>query len=516
MADKRVKGKLTPKNETFKSRYAGHNVRLEFDGTPPEINDPSLTFRASLTVPVEADGAYLVVIDERVLTDRTAVLEVRSPLGTRLFSNSLGSLLEQDHIRPITIDRELPFEILPHPDPLKGKRAVFTGRVIDSDSKRPASNRQVLIFAVPAGGSDEDLEIANVPVFAGRTNTNGYFSGAHPSGVFAAAVADIDGIRTPVRLEADGTFPLRVVFVVSLPPERPGSTNGGTSSPPRAPDEEDLLNSPELFSNDLGVGGCVDFTMPNRTLEEVPFYKIVRTTDPDIKGTNLEPPIKLQPDFDRLIKQLAFGQGTVDSKLKVKPGPEVTFGFSAATNTLLASRETFTEQPGIDPGDSRFDVRAAADATRAAATARAATAKSDKPPLVSLETNGIAAVGEWREVVETKSIDEALKEALPTLSAESLRSVMVDPDEFTPVSLMTAERLSAHQLLSELVRVTRKPAAGRAPLDELNFVDWDDTPTFNQATTIAHGHILQFRQVWKADGYSLGDVLHSIPLAACQ
>jgi hypothetical protein len=47
-------------------------------------------------------------------------------------------------------------------------------------------------------------------------------------------------------------------------------------------------------------------------------------------------------------------------------------------------------------------------------------------------------------------------------------------------------------------------------------VDWDDTPTFYQATEIAHGHILQFRQVWKADGYSLGDLLHSIPLAPCQ
>ena len=81
---------------------------------------------------------------------------------------------------------------------------------------------------------------------------------------------------------------------------------------------------------------------------------------------------------------------------------------------------------------------------------------------------------------------------------------------------MTAERLSAHQLLSELVRVIRKPVAGRATLDEANPVNWDNTPTFYQATEIAHGHILQFRQVWKADGYSLGDLLHSIPLAPCQ
>jgi len=520
MADKRVKGRLSPKDESLKSQYAGHTIRLEFDGTPPGTNDPSLTFRASLTAPVNPDGAFEFVSDERVLGDQTAVLEVRSPLGTRLFSSSLGSLLEQDRIRQITVDPELPFEIAPHPDPLKGKRAVLTGRILDLDSKRPVSNRQVLIFAIPAGAADEELEIANIPVFAARTNESGYFSGEHPVGSFAAAVADIDGVRTPVRLDPDGTFPLRVVLVVSLPPTQPPTT--GVSSPPRAPDEEELLSAPELFSNDLGVGSCVDFTVPNRTLEEIPFYKIVRTTDPEIKGTNIEAPIKVLPDFDRLIKQLAFGQGTVDSKLKVNAASQITFGLTSTGNTLLSNREVIGTRAS-EIADASIDegaIRAARINTpRIEGVNRTPATAFDKfanPPLVAIETNGVAAVGEWREAVETPSIDVALKEALPTLSAESLRSVLVDPDEFTPVSLMTAERLSAHQLLSELVRVTRKPVAGRGPLDEQNFVDWDDTPTFYQATTIAHGHILQFRQVWKADGYSLGDLLHSIPLAPCQ
>jgi len=516
MADKRVKGKLSPKDESLKSQYAGHIIRLEFDGTPPAPNDPSLTFRASLTAPVNPDGAFEFVVDERVLRDQTAVLEVRSPLGTRLFSSSLASLIEQDRIRSITIDPEIPFQITAHPDPLKGRRAVLTGRVLDVDSKRPVTNRQVLIFAIAAGVADEELEIANIPVFAAKTNDSGYFSGEYPAGPFAAALADVDGVRTPVHLEPDGTLPLRVVLVVPIPPTQ--SSTPAASLPPRAPDEEELLSAPELFSSDLGVGGCVDFTVPNRTLEEIPFYKIVRTTDPEIKGTNIEAPIKLLPDFDHLIKQLAFGQGTVDSKLKVRSGSEVTFGFTPAGNTLLANRDVIATR-SAELAEATLDqptIRAARidDARTNVELTRAGVA--EKPPLVALETHGVAAVGEWRETVETASIDVALKQALPTLSAESLRSVLVDPDEFTPISLMTAERLSAHELLSELVRVTRKPVAGRGPLDEQNFVDWDDTPTFYQATTIAHGHILQFRQVWKADGYSLGDLLHSIPLAPCQ
>ena len=516
MADKPVKGKLSPKDESLKSQYAGHTIRLEFDGTPPAPNDSSLTFRASLTAPVNPDGAFEFVVDERVFRDQTAVLEVRSPLGTRLFSSSLASLIDQDRIRSITVDPELPFQITAHPAPLKGRRAVLTGRVLDVDSKRPVTNRQVLIFAIPAGAADEELEIANIPVFAAKTNDSGYFSGEYPAGPFAAALADIDGVRTPVHLERDGTLPLRVVLVVPIPPTQ--SSTPGAPLPPRAPDEEELLSAPELFSSDLGVGGCVDFTVPNRTLEEIPFYKIVRTTDPEIKGTNIEAPIKLLPDFDHLIKQLAFGQGTVDSKLKVRSGADVTFGFTPTANTLLANRDVIATR-SAELAEATIDqptIRAARidDARINVETTRAGVA--EKPPLVALETHGVAAVGEWRETVETASIDVALKQALPTLSAESLRSVLVDPDEFTPISLMTAERLSAHQLLSELVRVTRKPVAGRGPLDEQNFVDWDDTPTFYQATTIAHGHILQFRQVWKADGYSLGDLLHSIPLAPCQ
>ena len=57
---------------------------------------------------------------------------------------------------------------------------------------------------------------------------------------------------------------------------------------------------------------------------------------------------------------------------------------------------------------------------------------------------------------------------------------------------------------------------GRGVLDDRNPVDWDSTPTFHEATTIAHGHLLHFKQVWYADGYSLGDLLYSLPLAPGQ
>jgi hypothetical protein len=498
----RLNGQLSPKTPARGASYDGHYVRLEFTATAELPGGSSLRYPSSLNVAVEADGQYAFLVDSRVLEDTTARIQVRSPLGANLAAAALSDLLEQNRLRPIVVDPEQRLEIAPHPDRFKGQRQLLTVRALNRDGGRKIARRQVLILATPADAA-VGSEAAPALVFSGRTDANGYVSGPYPRGRFTEAFAEVARVQTPLRLEDDGSFPLRVVFATTLPA---GDTAAGAPSngvtPPRAPDEDDLLNAPESFSTDLGVGRCVDFTAPNRTLEELPFYKIVRTTDPEIKGTHLEPPIKLPPDFGLWVKRLAFGQNTIDSTLKVRPAPDSGLELTTTTDALAATLQPRPPEP--TPGTSIGRGRAAVGAAPTA------------PPLVAIERHGVREIAQWRAAVDTKSIETALTQTLPTLSAESLRTVLVDADEFTPISLMTAERLSSQQLLKDLLRVHRGQAAGRAPLDEQNPVDWDDTPSFYQATTIAHGHILQFRQVWKADGYSLGDLLHSIPLAPCQ
>ena len=61
-----------------------------------------------------------------------------------------------------------------------------------------------------------------------------------------------------------------------------------------------------------------------------------------------------------------------------------------------------------------------------------------------------------------------------------------------------------------------KALGAPAPIDADHQIDWDDTRTVYLALDIAHGHLLQYRQVWRADGYSLGDLLYSLPLAPGQ
>jgi hypothetical protein len=68
------------------------------------------------------------------------------------------------------------------------------------------------------------------------------------------------------------------------------------------------------------------------------------------------------------------------------------------------------------------------------------------------------------------------------------------------------------------IRIFQPPKRkkGRIDLDGTNGVDWDDKPTIYQATTIAHGHLLNFKQEWFNNGYTIGDLIYSLPLAPGQ
>ncbi|HEX5601414.1 MAG TPA: papain-like cysteine protease family protein, partial [Pyrinomonadaceae bacterium] len=120
----------------------------------------------------------------------------------------------------------------------------------------------------------------------------------------------------------------------------------------------------------------------------------------------------------------------------------------------------------------------------------------------------------WRETGAKEKVLGAIMERASSLSEETLRHALADPDGFTPVSLMTAERHRALEQLEE--KVSTAPSAGRTPIATGNLPQWDAQPKTYQAATIAHGHLLEWRQVWRADGYSLGDLLYSLPLAPGQ
>ena len=79
-----------------------------------------------------------------------------------------------------------------------------------------------------------------------------------------------------IPLEADGTLPRQVIIVVPAGPtvvsEKPHDCRcaSATSPPPRDPSSSALVEAAETFSADKG-GRCVDFLVPNRTIEEYLF-----------------------------------------------------------------------------------------------------------------------------------------------------------------------------------------------------------------------------------------------------
>ncbi|WMJ75087.1 DUF2272 domain-containing protein [Cytophagaceae bacterium ABcell3] len=75
---------------------------------------------------------------------------------------------------------------------------------------------------------------------------------------------------------------------------------------------------------------------------------------------------------------------------------------------------------------------------------------------------------------------------------------------------------NAQKLREKIKPRSENRAIGRHNLNLNTSIDWDKDPTIYQATSIAHGHLLQYKQEWLNDGYSTGDLLYSLPLAPGQ
>lgn len=120
----------------------------------------------------------------------------------------------------------------------------------------------------------------------------------------------------------------------------------------------------------------------------------------------------------------------------------------------------------------------------------------------------------------------ALKGELATAPSPDVSDYQMDVE--TALGLVQMKKIPSPETLSKaawLSNVTNAKAklAGftgrppvRAALNAESPIDWDDTPTIHLSTEIAFGHLVRYKEVWRADGYSLGDLLYSLPLAPNQ
>lgn len=398
-----------------KPDFTGYRVTADYERAYQTGGQARLP--ASQSTAADADGRWRMTLDFQPCGE--VRLTVRTAPGVEVGSRTADDFSRQLPIR-IT-DAPSPVLIRPSRVPAYGRAVRLTGRALQPDGSGAPAGLPVVLWAKPDGGPP-------LPALVTGTTDSGYFSGEWPSGSFADAWSTVGGGEPiPVRL-VNGRLPQVVLLVVPAqlevqPLEQECECR---TAPPPAPEAADLVANPQAFSQDQGQ--CVNLTTPNRTLEEVTFHAVVRTTEPEIKGTTLADPDVVPPPLASRLAVLA----------------------EAATSQEMS--------------------QASAQALR---------------------------------------LDQGIV-------SDQLRGGHQDTT-LRPSNLLQLQRLTDVKQVSHIIDVIGPYLTpGRVTLDSDHTVDWDDDPTIYQATSIAIGHLLTLKQVWRADGYSLGDLLYSLPLAPGQ
>ncbi len=333
-----VNGKLIPQSSiTIDEQYSGHFLKVSYIEMIAGHNIFSKD-----RVDVDADGSFRFFVPKKeLLIDEMVTVEVFAPNGELLGKQiySYGSLHASD-IPVGADDSSQPLEIAVDPkvivfgssSPAEQETVKINGKVIDASGIRTASGLQIIIMV----SDDPSLEPDSAsfsPLVGAVTDKNGYFftrikntSVQHAYGV----IAGLTDTAIAITLE-DHKIPKTLLLVTDLS-DLPGEIPDLSDTVPGLPDSSDLVNS-GVYSQDLG-GKCVDFTVPNRTLEEFSFYHTVRTTEPEIRGLTITP--KASVNIRNELLQLSNSVFPVFNRLNRS--------FSSLSLTPL----TMTEDPPTD------------------------------------------------------------------------------------------------------------------------------------------------------------------------
>ena len=401
------------------------------------------------------------------------------------------------------------------------------GRVLTLDDKCRLKDVLVLVQAKTA--ADAPLKV----VGAATTDGSGNFAMSYPYGKYvqAQAIVSISPTETAdVPCTGDGIETIADDFLYLLltnpdcsPPEQVDDCDCTTDKPSRLPDQSDLIGS-DVYSQDLG-GTCINLSKPNRTISEFNYQAIVRSSDPDVATYTLT--------------KTENGLASIDASLSVA----LTNGASELRELTRAALETALQS--LD-GDVTPAARAFVDAmesafphARAIATALALPRSSVTASVLATAVHDVDTVGAlvdaYRARVELEDFPSYVEPTLILDSANRLRTLV-------GLAIDSVGTSARYELAGG------SSVRQRQPISLTNPVAWQDPPepsppiapaavkpsknerkpkgqpkptapqhaTFSQAVTVATGHILHYKAAFKSDGYSLGDLIYSLPLAPGQ
>jgi hypothetical protein len=459
---------------------------------------PAATLHGYASARAEKSGRFQITVpDGDDLSSKKLRFVVSAPSGQTIADVEHDvDRMKSPVLIPVSAKDLEPIELKPLRDQPRAEKRRITGKVMERSGNPLPPNLQVLVFGRKRPEKGAKTDGTGTPILMARADATGYFSGVvEPDDSYDSAAATVSGLKEEINvaLGRGGYVPTSVPLVVDFPVTKdlPAKTDCECDiSTPRTPSHDDIDSAPDVYSTDLGTGRCVKFNTPNRSIEEFDFYTVVRTTEPGIRMRTL-------PDVTRgnyaegearaasavaAAEAVALALATVAAESETKAvKAEAAAKAAALTAKLLGSSLMLAMNPVLGKGladqakEQADQAEADGDAARADATASAAAAKSAAGVVVTA-----------RAAVEKMALAAAAATAKALAEAAARASSAAD-----------------------------RPR-GRHDLAEDNPVDWDLTPTFYEAATIAHGHLLHFKQVWYADGYSLGDLLYSLPLAPGQ
>jgi hypothetical protein len=494
----------------------------------PGTRDPNIevtTIKGRLSTHLDELGKFEITSSKNAeLANRILRLVVSAPSGETLADKSFDIESVRDCVRfPIPKVRPIPE---PTDLPTAQTRRI-RGRVIERNCKSLPSCLQILLFARKPGEGSRETVGAGLPVFVARSDGSGYFFGDAPNEKYEQAVAHVAGIPEEINVPlADGFIVVPVLLVVDIP--ETGITDASkdgcnceTSIVPRAPSQADIEESPDTYSADLGTGGCIQFNTPNRAIEEFDFYSVVRTTEPFIRtvGGNASHTTghieNMDSDLptDDVLKAVeeaakALSQqveaGAADAAAEVAEAERIATQREAEAKTARANL-TKAEQIGIGPNHSIYLEGQSYQITNE--FLQDLTARTERAEAVAVAARVAADTAKVKAAATTQDVD-AVKASAAAKAAAAMKAI--------EAAKAAVDARAKAKAAAARVKAGANKGPGRLQLNELSSVDWDSTPTFYEATTIALGHLLHFKQVWYADGYSLGDLLYSLPLAPGQ
>jgi hypothetical protein len=285
-----VNGLLKPTdNGPVTDEYLGHFLKVSYI---QEISGNSIYSKDRIDV--ERNGAFRIFLPKQeLLGGESVTIAVFAPdgeqLGTQIYSfGSLNAAIisenAEDDTQPLILHVDPKVIQFNESSPVLDAYRKVAGKVIDISGEQKAVGVQIVIMASDDPNAAVDSQ-SYQPIFSAQTDREGYFFGRVDNKTHELAYGLIAGLEdAPIPVTLDNKkIPKNLILVTDLsdlPDE--ASSSGGT---PKLPDADDLVHNPS-FSQDIG-GKCVDFTIPNRTLEEFSFYHTVRTTEPEIKGLTI-------------------------------------------------------------------------------------------------------------------------------------------------------------------------------------------------------------------------------------